>query len=573
MHQFADIITKLLDSRFNTFHNALYGIVLVALIFAIVAKALNYYKESKQEKFLFFATMFAISAFFEFMHFILLFNNHYIEFMNVFLNKLFQCIGLIGVLFIKDNPKDVKINPLKYLPYFGDFFLILIGEYFITHNYSLPELFPDLLNMIPSFLFMSILCGFAIIKILNKETPLTCFNLGLIFISISSFYVIDFAYYTSFHRHLIHLFRIIGLILLFIGLDTIKTSFQRYNLRLKLILLPNIYMISFYIVFIILGNFLFHLNISNDIYKAFIFFYSICLVTQSILISKLTEPITHIKRWLAQIVPGQKPIPIKLGQNDEISILANNLNRVWETQWEYTQEINRKQTQIQELMYSRDAFIAALSHDLKSPIFAEQKLIESILADKEKVNVENILEYLEEMYQINDEVLRIANNLLTSHHLESDKFQISTEEADINSMISNIANTLKYIAKEENIDLCLNLSPDLPNIHIEKDLIYRVLTNLISNSLKHSKNSNKIKVTTLKTDNEIMVSIQDNGQGIPEETQKDIFKKYPGDKRKVGTGLGLYISKQIIAAHKGKIWFESTENKGTTFYFTIPYKK
>jgi signal transduction histidine kinase len=223
-------------------------------------------------------------------------------------------------------------------------------------------------------------------------------------------------------------------------------------------------------------------------------------------------------------------------------------------------------------MHNRASFIAALSHDLKSPIFAEQKLIESLLETKENIQTTDIIDYLEEMYQINDEVLRIANNLLASHHLECDEFELNLEETDLNILVKNITKTLQYLAKESNIKLHLNLEKNLIKIEADKDLISRVITNLISNAIKHSKKSTKIEISTYSQNEQIAVSIQDNGKGISEEEKVNIFKKYPGEKRKVGTGLGLYISQQIISAHKGKIWFETEIDKGTTFCFTLPVK-
>lgn len=556
---------------FNNTYNFIYGLILILIAFGISLKAYNMYKEANQKRFIFFAVMFLISGFFEFLHILMIFNNDYIQFFNSFLNRLYQCLGLIGIIFIQKNSPDEKIKAKEYTLYTGSIIALLSIEYIIIYFNLTPKLYPNLLiNSINSFLFTSLLSAFVLIELLNKRSPFNNFNLGLFFLACSSIYVISPDFYFSEYRHLMHLVRILGIFLLFLGLDAIKENFQEYRLRLKLILLPDLYIILFFIIFITLGNLLFNLNFSNKIYVSFILFYILSLTIQSIFISRVTSPITKTTQSLSKFDPNKKPTLININSTDEIGILGENINKVLETQWQYTQEIKEKQNKIQELMNTRDSFIAALSHDLKSPIFAEQKLIESILLDKENVKIDEFIEYLEDMYKINDEILRIVNNLLTAYHLDSDKLELNCEETDINFLIESATHTLKHLAKDENILLVTDLTPNIRLNCVDKDMLSRVITNLISNAIKHSKHSGEIKISSRIIEQNIQVSVKDLGRGIPEEEKGNIFQKYPSSKRTVGTGLGLYISKQIIDAHNGKIWFESEAGKGTTFFFTLP---
>ena len=96
------------------------------------------------------------------------------------------------------------------------------------------------------------------------------------------------------------------------------------------------------------------------------------------------------------------------------------------------------------------------------------------------------------------------------------------------------------------------------------------MSNLLSNAVKHNKKGTEISVSAKQVDNSIEISVHDNGKGIPEDERPKIFQQYPSSKRKIATGLGLYIVKQIIDLHNGKIWFETEEGEGTTFYFTLP---
>ncbi|MDD3014849.1 MAG: MCP four helix bundle domain-containing protein [Candidatus Gastranaerophilales bacterium] len=218
----------------------------------------------------------------------------------------------------------------------------------------------------------------------------------------------------------------------------------------------------------------------------------------------------------------------------------------------------------------RKTFIATLTHDLRSPIFAEQKALEFILSKDLESSLKEFYEYLENIYETNEELLRLVNNLLMTYHLESGKFELNRELSNFSDIINSSVRSLRLLAQDQESEITTNIEENLPLVMIDKVEINRVLTNLISNAIKHNKKGTKINIIAKKIDNEILVSISDNGKGIPESERKNIFQRYPTAKRKIGTGLGLYISKQIIEAHNGKIWFETEKEKGTAFLFTLP---
>lgn len=558
---------------FNNIYNIIYGLIIILILLGIAYKAYNIYVETSQKKFLFFASMFLISSLFELLSMFTIFNNPYIEFLNIFLMRLYQSAGLLGIIFIKKNPTNEKIIPRNYVFYFSSF-LVIMGIESTLMRYNLTqEFFPNLLNGVTTFIFIIPLSAFVLIKLLEKKSPFNNFNLGLFLLLLGSIYIINPNHHANIYQHSIYLCQMLGNLLLFFNLNTIKENFQEYRLRLKLILLPNLYMILFFIIFILISNLLFNLNFPKQIYFSFILFYILYFIMQSIFIFETTSPITKITQNLSEFDPNKEPQRLEIYDNDEIGILVEHINKVAETQWKYTQEIKEKQNQIQDLMDTRDSFIAALSHDLKSPLYAEQKFIESILADRDNIKVADFIDSLEDMYKINDEVLRIVNNLLTAYYLDSQTLELKCEDTDINHIVESAENTLKHLAKDAKIILSLNLKKNIPQICVDKDMLSRVLTNLISNAIKHSKKEGKIDISTIDTEGKIQVSIQDYGKGIPEKEKPNIFQKYPSSKRTIGTGLGLYISKQIIDTHNGEIWFQSEINKGTTFYFTLPIKK
>ena len=129
---------------------------------------------------------------------------------------------------------------------------------------------------------------------------------------------------------------------------------------------------------------------------------------------------------------------------------------------------------------------------------------------------------------------------------------------------------MKPLAKDYESEINTNIEPGLPSIVTYRDEILRVLNNLVGNAINHNTKGTTINIFAQKIDSEIKIAVRDNGKGIPDEEKANIFQRYPTQKRKIGTGLGLYLSKQIITAHNGKIWFETEGGKRTTFFFTLP---
>ncbi len=232
--------------------------------------------------------------------------------------------------------------------------------------------------------------------------------------------------------------------------------------------------------------------------------------------------------------------------------------------------ISTETIQRNEIEEIRKTFIATLTHDLKSPIIAEQKALEFLLSPRGKSPDVPYLEYLSDIYETNNEVLKLINNLLSVYHFESGKVELNKSFENIENVIKDSVKSLKYMAEDKAIKISIEMQENLPLVEVDRDEIKRLLMNLLSNAIKHNENGIKIVIKAVKMDNYIQVSVSDNGKGIPDEIKAAIFQRYITQKGRMGSGLGLYISKQIVEAHNGKIWFESEEEKGTTFYFSLP---
>ncbi|OGI21961.1 MAG: hypothetical protein A2287_06400 [Candidatus Melainabacteria bacterium RIFOXYA12_FULL_32_12] len=283
---------------------------------------------------------------------------------------------------------------------------------------------------------------------------------------------------------------------------------------------------------------------------------------ESFVIYPLAKRLPAEKRELITATTMLCSIHPKLWASNEIDAFKLAIDT---TSLVYFELIERKESED-----TRNTFIATLTHDLRSPISAEQKALEAILSKKLGLSLENFSDYLEDIYRINEELLRIVNNLLSIYHYESGKFTLNLQPNNIQDIISHAVRSMIPLAKDQQSEITTNIQENLPEIMIDRDEINRVITNLISNAIKHTRKGTAITISAHKTDNEIQIAVSDNGQGIPESERSKIFQRYPTTKRKIGTGLGLYLSKQIIDAHQGKIWFYTKLGEGTTFYFTLP---
>lgn len=317
-------------------------------------------------------------------------------------------------------------------------------------------------------------------------------------------------------------------------------------------------------------------KISYFIVFGSILFSLIIAVSFALLMSKsMLKSIRNLVEKMEQVALGNLDIePIDVKYKDEIgrlsksfNIMTDNLRRI--ILKEKTAR-EREDFLKHELEEQRSSFLSSLTHDLRSPLLAEQKAIEAILSKTIGESLDDFSEYLEEMYKTNDSLLRIVNNMLVSDYYESGKIELELEEKNIKDIISNAVKSIKPLIEENQSEIFIDIQSDLPFVNVNSDEITRVIINLVSNALKHNIKGVNIKISAKKIENGVQISISDNGKGIPDDEKPNIFEKYPTGKSKIGSGLGLYLSKQIINAHNGRIWFDTEKEKGTTFHFVLP---
>ena len=221
----------------------------------------------------------------------------------------------------------------------------------------------------------------------------------------------------------------------------------------------------------------------------------------------------------------------------------------------------------------RDDFIATLTHDLRTPLLAAIQTIKFFLDGSIGEISEKQRLLLSTMKKSNEDLLGLVNALLEVYKYDASKLNLCKTDFNFKSLVEQTYSELKPLADTKKIDFTVNyeISDDI-KINADRGEIRRVICNLCGNAINYTNNNGKVLVTVKSQDNDLIFTVQDNGNGIPKEDIPHLFKRFSqgtSKKRSTGTGLGLYLSRQIIEAHNGKIWLESKLNKGSEFSFLL----
>ena len=225
-----------------------------------------------------------------------------------------------------------------------------------------------------------------------------------------------------------------------------------------------------------------------------------------------------------------------------------------------------------ELEEMRDTFISTLAHDIGVPLVGEHKALEFCLSRPDGHPLSKYKDIIHEIMRSNESLYKLLYKLVDSYNYEAGKVNLLMGKANIKTIIDDVLFEIKETIELKNIDVELNFS-DIPIIEIDAKEMHKAIFTIIENAVTYVKSEGKILIKLTKTDNNIRIYIHDNGSGIDDELKNKIFERYAMSKtteRKIGSGLGLYLTKQIIETHKGKIWFESQNNKGTSFTIELP---
>lgn len=222
----------------------------------------------------------------------------------------------------------------------------------------------------------------------------------------------------------------------------------------------------------------------------------------------------------------------------------------------------------------KDDLVSTVSHELRTPLTTIREAVSQVLDGLLGATTPDQREFLLMCLQDVDRLMRIINDLLDISKIEAKRVELNKETIDIVKLIKQVQTTFMPRFWEKQLEGKVSFSHEQIEIYADRDKIIQVLTNLIGNALKFT-NQGYIEISAVDKGDTVECSVIDSGKGIAQADLAKVFDKFkqvgreygPGEK---GTGLGLAIAKGIVDLHKGKIWAESQENKGTKFIFTLP---
>lgn len=228
----------------------------------------------------------------------------------------------------------------------------------------------------------------------------------------------------------------------------------------------------------------------------------------------------------------------------------------------------------ERLYKAQEIVVNMVAHDLKSPLNTIQQLSTIIRKNIQYQQKDEALLHLSLLDKTCNRKDVIINDLLLIGELELEEGPLQKQVIDVVEIVRSVIEQKSLVAQQKNIQIIPYYSHTKIFAQVNKEKLSRVMENLLSNAIKFTQTLGVIHIKVLEEQNNLLIEVKDSGIGIPESMQESIFNKFTKSKRKgtegeQTTGLGLFIAKRIIEMHGGKIWFESVQNEGTTFYIRM----
>lgn len=236
--------------------------------------------------------------------------------------------------------------------------------------------------------------------------------------------------------------------------------------------------------------------------------------------------------------------------------------------------IHSQNQKLQKTIESRDKLYSVIAHDLRAPIGTIKMITASLENDRNRMTDPHILKSFDMIHETSEEAYNLLENLLRWSRNQNGKTRVYPTTFDLSKAIHQVIVLFNAIAASKELKMNDHSIPGIV-VYADEDMIRTVLRNLLSNAIKFSFPGGLIDISLSEMPDMIMVAVKDNGQGIKKELQSKLLKGNEyistyGTHNEKGSGLGLMLCRDFVKMNKGKFWFSSQENKGTTFYFTVP---
>ena len=275
-----------------------------------------------------------------------------------------------------------------------------------------------------------------------------------------------------------------------------------------------------------------------------------------------------------QIFTPEMAIAVKNSQSYE-EIKMFNITLALEVK-KATRRLRSANKKLKVLDQMKDEFVSIASHELRTPMTAIKGYLWLVLNKDRKIPAKT-KKHLDRAYESTERLISLVNDMLNVSRIEGGRIELIPKKFNLSQLVYEVKDEISSKSEEKAILISVDSPKKLP-ITADEDKIHQVIINLVGNAIKFTPEKGKINIRLSKPNQrEVQIDISDTGIGIKKQDMDKLFTKFgrldtslsPAQKTS-GTGLGLYISKNIIELSGGKIWVDSTPGKGSTFSFTLP---
>lgn len=238
-------------------------------------------------------------------------------------------------------------------------------------------------------------------------------------------------------------------------------------------------------------------------------------------------------------------------------------------------ELTRANDKLKELDSRKSEFVSVVAHQLRTPLSGIKWTINMLINGELGPLTNEQKTFLMKSYESNERMVALVDDMLSADRIESGKFQYNFVPTQLTDLFDNVLYELNpAIARKEIKVIFKSHDSKLPRVSVDQEKMRAVIQNLLENAIKYTPQSGRVEIGMQEDGDLIKVMLKDSGIGIPGDQQANVFRRFFRAKNALkvetdGSGLGLFITRGIIEKHGGTIWFESKENEGTTFYFTV----
>ncbi|HEX9722366.1 MAG TPA: HAMP domain-containing sensor histidine kinase [Candidatus Paceibacterota bacterium] len=280
-------------------------------------------------------------------------------------------------------------------------------------------------------------------------------------------------------------------------------------------------------------------------------------------------PLGKLHSSIQRVSEQNFQVRLPKGPDNEIGDLFEAFNQM-------TDRLQESKNREGEVARMKSEFLSITAHQLRTPLSALKWVLYMALEGDVGALKKAQKELLQKGYDSNERMIALVNDLLDVVRIEEGRFDYKFEKGSVSEIAESVAKEIRVIAEKKGVQLLFHKPlRELPKVALDPVKFRLALSNIVGNAVQYTQAKGRVDIELTQKDREILLMVRDTGVGIPKQYVARLFTKFFRGANALrlqptGSGLGLFIAKNIIEKHGGKIWIESEENKGTSVYFTIP---